>query len=127
MSLIFAHPFHSFVKNHHHLNNILYRLNISQYIEYVPLFLLSSLSKDYSLRFFENIYKIKSICSCNLNACARSKSGLSCGVSFILNFSEHFYLTILRIHGVNFDIRVQTPGKFASAHPIPQLIIPAKK
>lgn len=33
------------------------------------------------------------------------------------------YLTIFRIHGVNFDIRVQTPGKFASAQPIPHEII----
>lgn len=42
-----------------------------------------------------------------------------------MRLHQHFYLTIFKIHGVNFDIRVQTPGKFASAQPIPQLIIPA--
>lgn len=34
---------------------------------------------------------------------------------------------MFKIHGVNFDMRVHTPGKLASAHPIPQLIMPAKK
>lgn len=38
-----------------------------------------------------------------------------------------FYATISKIHGVNFEIRVQTPGKLASAHPMPHEMIPAKK
>lgn len=40
--------------------------------------------------------------------------------------STRFYLTIFKIHGVNFDIRVHTPGKLASAHPIPQLQLKIK-
>lgn len=37
------------------------------------------------------------------------------------------HVTVCSIHGTNFDIRVQTPGRLASAQPIPQLIIPARK
>lgn len=40
-------------------------------------------------------------------------------------YCVHF--TFSRIHGVNFDMRVQTPGRLASAHPMPHDIIPAKK
>lgn len=41
--------------------------------------------------------------------------------------SKKYQVTVSKIHGVNFDIRVQTPGKLASAQPIPHDIIPAKK
>ena len=37
------------------------------------------------------------------------------------------YVTFSRIQLVNLDIRVQTPGKLASAHPMPQLMMPARK
>lgn len=37
------------------------------------------------------------------------------------------HVTVCSIHGTNFDIRVQTPGRLASAQPIPQLMMPAKK
>ena len=36
------------------------------------------------------------------------------------------YVTLSNIHSLNFDILVQTPGKFGSAHPMPQLMIPPK-
>lgn len=36
-------------------------------------------------------------------------------------------VTFFRIHGTNLEILVHTPGKFASAHPIPQDMIPARK
>lgn len=37
------------------------------------------------------------------------------------------YVTVCRIQGTNLDILVHTPGRFASAHPIPQLMMPARK
>lgn len=40
---------------------------------------------------------------------------------------EHSHRTFSRIHGVNLEIRVHTPGKFASAHPMPHEMMPAKK
>lgn len=40
---------------------------------------------------------------------------------------NHLQVTCFKIQGTNFEILVQTPGRFASAHPIPQDIIPAKK
>lgn len=46
---------------------------------------------------------------------------------FFFKWAHHDYVTVSSIHGTNFDILVQTPGRFASAHPIPQLIIPARK
>ena len=36
------------------------------------------------------------------------------------------YVTLSKIHSRNFDIRVHTPGKFGSAQPMPQLIIPPR-
>lgn len=36
-------------------------------------------------------------------------------------------VTFFRIHGTNLEILVHTPGKFASAHPIPQDMMPARK
>lgn len=43
--------------------------------------------------------------------------------------SPEFWLqvTVSRIQGTNLDMRVHTPGKLASAQPIPQLMIPARK
>lgn len=38
-----------------------------------------------------------------------------------------YHVTFSIIQGTNFEIRVQTPGKLASAQPIPQDIMPAKK
>jgi hypothetical protein len=35
--------------------------------------------------------------------------------------------TFSRIQGTNLEILVQTPGRLASAQPIPQLMIPARK
>lgn len=37
------------------------------------------------------------------------------------------YATFSNIHGVNLEIRVQTPGKLASAQPMPHEMIPARK
>lgn len=37
------------------------------------------------------------------------------------------HVTFIIIQGTNFEMRVQTPGKLASAQPIPHEIIPAKK
>lgn len=34
------------------------------------------------------------------------------------------YATCSRIHGVNFDMRVHTPGRLASPHPMPQDTMP---
>lgn len=50
-------------------------------------------------------------------ACAHNQS-----VQFV-----RFYLTMFMIHGVNLEIRVHTPGKLASAQPMPHDIMPAKK
>lgn len=36
-------------------------------------------------------------------------------------------VTFFMIHGTNLEILVHTPGKFASAHPIPQDMMPARK
>ena len=36
------------------------------------------------------------------------------------------YVTLSKIHSRNFDILVHTPGKFGSAQPMPQLIIPPR-
>uniref|UniRef100_A0A182SZ49 Uncharacterized protein n=1 Tax=Anopheles maculatus TaxID=74869 RepID=A0A182SZ49_9DIPT len=36
-------------------------------------------------------------------------------------------ITVSMIHGTNLDIRVQTPGRFASAQPIPHDMMPARK
>lgn len=36
---------------------------------------------------------------------------------YIFSIQTWFYLTIFKIHGVNFEIRVHTPGKLASAQP----------
>lgn len=51
---------------------------------------------------------------------------------YILNVSaadgiKSIYTTFSNIHGVNLEMRVQTPGKLASAQPMPHEIIPAKK
>lgn len=36
-------------------------------------------------------------------------------------------VTVSKTQGTNLEMRVQTPGRFASAQPIPQLMMPAKK
>lgn len=46
---------------------------------------------------------------------------------FMLLIHKLNYDTFSRIQGTNLDILVQTPGRLASAHPIPHDIIPAKK
>ena len=45
----------------------------------------------------------------------------------LLLLQRQLYVTWSRIHSVNFEILVQTPGRFGSAHPMPQLMIPPKK
>ena len=44
----------------------------------------------------------------------------------LFSFIVTCYVTLSKIHSRNFDIRVHTPGKFGSAQPMPQLIIPPR-
>lgn len=46
---------------------------------------------------------------------------------FVARKRKAYHVTFSIIQGTNFEIRVQTPGKLASAQPIPHDIMPAKK
>jgi hypothetical protein len=63
--------------------------------------------------------------STNLDVAAlHCETGLIC--RSLYSYTVH-YVMFSRIQGTNLEIRVQTPGRLASAQPIPQLIIPARK
>ena len=51
------------------------------------------------------------------------------GISYLYHINDLgiLHVTFSKIQLVNLDILVQTPGRLASAHPIPQLIMPPKK
>lgn len=67
----------------------------------------------------------------NLHKSGKSLSFLSYFIRlgiWAVNFSCGFrYETFCRIQGTNFDILVQTPGRLASAHPMPHDMMPARK
>ena len=93
-------------------------INLETEITTSFLFLLLGTFQNWGIDSPEAFYKSKMFCTLSKSSLALTED---------ITWARYCYVTWSRIHSVNFEILVQTPGRLGSAHPMPQLMIPPKK